>query len=209
MFVQKWCFSYLEKCIFFWANHVCFGAHFQNCAKLVLHTFRRGPPPPSKVCETPRKGRTLAEEALSYSTIYPSWVQRTQVGLWPSQHIGWPSGLRPSAIKILTLPALLAVGGYVLPFGSNKSLILLKPTCILDGRPHYTATSCPTALYPTPPSILILVTWVQHTQAGLRPSLHVGWPSGVWPLAIKILTRLRSILRAEQESYSIETHLYP
>ena len=70
-----------------------------------------------------------------------TWVQRTQAGLRPSPHIGWPPGLRPSAIKILTHPASLAAGGYVRPFGPNESLILLKPTCILDSRPHYTAPS--------------------------------------------------------------------
>ena len=117
-----------------------------------------------------------------------TWVQHRQAGLRPSQQVGWPSGLRHSAIKILTLPALLAAGAYIRLFGPNESLIVLKPTRILDSRPHYTALSCPTALFPTPPSILTLATWVQRTQAGLGPSQHVGRPAGLWPSAIKILT---------------------
>jgi hypothetical protein len=80
-------------------------------------------------------------------------------------HGGWPS----------------TITAHRLAFGLNKSLILLKPTSIIDSRPHYTAPSCPTALYPTQPTILTLWTWVQY----------VGWPS------------------AERESYSIETHPYP
>ena len=50
-----------------------------------------------------------------------TWIQRTQAGLRPSPHEGWPSDLWPSAIKILTLPALLAAGSYVQPFGPNES----------------------------------------------------------------------------------------
>ena len=118
-----------------------------------------------------------------------TWVQRTQAGLRPHQarRLGRRAfGPRPRSI--LTHPASLAAGGYVRPFGPNKNLIRLKPTRILDSKPHYTAQSCPTVLYPTPQSILTLVTWVQRTQAGLRPSPHVGWPWGLRPSAIKILT---------------------
>ena len=102
-----------------------------------------------------------------------TWVQRTQAGLRPSPHVSWPLGLRPLAIKILTLPALLAAGAYIRLFGPNESLIVLKPTRILDSMPHYTALSCPTALFPTPPSILTLVTWIQRMQAwSLANSAH-------------------------------------
>ena len=69
-----------------------------------------------------------------------TWVQRTQAGLRPSQHLSWPSSLRHLAIKILTLPALLAAGGYVSSFEQNKSLILLKPTRILDSRSDFRIT---------------------------------------------------------------------
>ena len=129
-----------------------------------------------------------------------TWVQHRQAGLRPSQQVGWPSGLRHSAIKILTLPALLAAGAYIRLFGPNESLIVLKPTRILDSRPHYTALSCPTALFPTPPSILTLATWVQRTQAGLGPSQHVGRPAGLWPSAIKILTHPALLAAGSYES---------
>ena len=60
----------------------------------------------STSCEGGRVDRrTLSGETLNYSAIRsnsrsPSslaWVQCTQGGLWPHPHIGWPSGLRPSA----------------------------------------------------------------------------------------------------------------
>ena len=73
-----------------------------------------------------------------------TWVQRTQAGLRPHQtrRLGRRAfGPRPR--PILTHPALLAAGGYVRPFGPNESLIRLKPTRILDSKPHYTAPSCP------------------------------------------------------------------
>ena len=68
------------------------------------------------------------------STIYPNfqspsslaWVQRTQAGLRPNPHIGWPTGLRPSAKVILQCAASLAAGGYDQPCGPIKSLFLLE-----------------------------------------------------------------------------------
>ena len=72
-------------------------------------------------------------------------------------------------------------------------------------------------LYTTPPFILTLVTWVQRTQAGLRP--RQAHRQAVGPSALGQTNpnspgfacpwRLRSALWAELESYSIETHPYP
>ena len=62
-------------------------------------------------------------------------------------------------------------------------------------------------LYTTPTSILTLVTWVQPTQAGLRPNPHVGWPSGLRPTAKPNPTVCSLACRwwADQESFSIES----
>ena len=42
-------------------------------------------------------------------------------------------------------------------------------------------------LYTTPPSILTLVTWVPQSKLAFGQTPHVGWPSGLRPLAITIL----------------------
>ena len=42
-------------------------------------------------------------------------------------------------------------------------------------------------LYTTPPSILTLVTWVPQSRLAFGQTPHVGWPSGLRPLAITIL----------------------
>ena len=76
------------------------------------------------------------------STIYPNsqspsslaWIQCTQAGLRPNPHVGWPLGLRPSAKSILQCAASLAAAGYDRPCGPIKSLFLLSPARILDGR---------------------------------------------------------------------------
>ena len=102
---------------------------------------------PSRILDS-RPHYTALSCPTALSAIPPSiltWVQPMQAGLGPLPQIGWLSDLRPSTIKILTLPASLAAGGYAWPFGPNYSLILLKPTHILDSRSHYTAPSCPTA----------------------------------------------------------------
>ena len=52
--------------------------------------------------------------------------------------------------------------------------------------------ACLMKLYTTPPSILTLVTWVQRTQACTLCSLACRW-------------RLHSALRADRESFSIES----
>ena len=149
--------------------------------------------------------REYAKLAWLYSTNY---TNRCDLGTAHTKKIGWPSGLRPSARPILTHPATFG------PAGQTRVSFLLKPTCILDSTPQHTAPSCPTSLYPTPLSILTLVTWVERTQAGL-------WPNSACRLAVGPLAlgqtnpnspgfacrwRLRLALRAKQESYSIETH---
>ena len=119
----------------------------------------------AKCCVSKCRRTCLGTLVLGYSA--------SKLAFGHHRRVGWLWGLRPSAIKILTLLAVLAAGGYVWPFGPNESLILLKTTHIFDSRPHYTALSCPAALYSTPPSILTLLTWIQRVQAGLWPSPHV------------------------------------
>ena len=89
--------------------------------------------------------RTLADEALYYSTIYPNSRHR-RVG-WPSAtpHVGWLSGLRPSAKPNHVVCSLAYAGGYDRPCGPIKSLFLLIPARCLVVGPDYTALSCPTA----------------------------------------------------------------
>ena len=100
----------------------------------------------------------LPVEAQYYSTIYPNfwspsslaWVQRTQACLRPNPHIGWPSGLRPSAKRILHWAASLAAAGYNRPCGPIKSLFILSPARILDGRARlYSSELSYEALYST------------------------------------------------------------
>ena len=106
-------------------------------------------PPPPKVYKSTS---TSADEALYYSTIYPTprtpsslaCVQRTQAGLQPNPKVIWPLGLQPSAITILQCAASLAAGGYDRPCGPIESLFILSPARCLIVRPDYTAPSCPT-----------------------------------------------------------------
>ena len=119
---------------------------------------------------------------ISYSTIYPNSCnlgQRRQAGLRPHQECRL-------AIGPLTLGQTNPKSPCFACCCRCQSLILLKPTHILNSRPHCTALSCSTALYPTPPYILTLVTWIQHTPLA-RPilthpaSLAAGgyvWPFG-------------------------------
>ena len=76
------------------------------------------------------------------STIYPNsrspssvvLVQRMRAGLCPNPHIGWPSGLRPSAITILQCAASLAACGYDQSCMPIESIFWLKPTFMPDSR---------------------------------------------------------------------------
>ena len=69
-------------------------------------------------------------------------------------------------------------------------------------------------LYPTPPSILILVTWVPHSRLAFHHSaqrLAIGPPALTKPnptvCSLACRWRLRSARRADQESFSIESGL--
>ena len=95
------------------------------------------------------------------STIYPNsrspsslaWVQRMQAGLRPNPHVGWPSGLRPSAKSILPCAASLAAGVYDRPCGPIESLFLLSPAHIPDGRARLYSSEVSYSYFmgPTPP----------------------------------------------------------
>ena len=111
-----------------------------------------GPPPPSsKVWETSfalfwRGGGALQKcTALWLVKLYttpPSilplvtWELQSRLAFGQTQHVGWPSGLRPSAITSLQCAALLASGGYNPPSRLIKSLLLLSPARCLIIRPY-------------------------------------------------------------------------
>ena len=65
-----------------------------------------------------------------------TWVPQSRLAFGQTLHVGWPLGLRPSAITILQCAALLVAGGYVQPCGPIKSLFLLSPACCLIVRPY-------------------------------------------------------------------------
>ena len=51
-----------------------------------------------------------------------TWVLHSKLAFGQTLHVGWPSGLHPSAITILQCAALLAAGGYDRPCRPIESL---------------------------------------------------------------------------------------
>ena len=63
-------------------------------------------------------------------------VVGSRLAFGKSPHVGWLSGLRPSAITIIQCAVSLAAGGYNLPCGPIKSLFLLSLARCLIVRPY-------------------------------------------------------------------------
>ena len=55
-----------------------------------------------------------------------TWVPQIKLAFGQIPYVGWPSGLRPSAKRILQCAAFLAAGGYDRPCGPIKSIFVLK-----------------------------------------------------------------------------------
>ena len=89
----------------------------------------------------------LTPASIPHLGHHPPWLgySARKLAFGQTPHVGWPSGLRPSAIIILQCAASLAAGGYDRPCGPIESLFLLIPARCLIVRPDYTAPSCPTA----------------------------------------------------------------
>ena len=64
------------------------------------------------------KLRTTPPSILTLVT----WEPQSKLAFGQTPHVGWPSGLRPSAITILQCAASLAAGGYNRPCGPIKIL---------------------------------------------------------------------------------------
>ena len=78
----------------------------------------------------------LTPASIPHLGHHPPWLgySARKLAFGQTPHVGWPSGLRPSAIIILQCAASLAAGGYNRPCGPIESLFLLSPARILDGR---------------------------------------------------------------------------
>ena len=57
-----------------------------------------------------------------YILTLVTWAQQNRLAFGQTPYIGWPSGLRPSAITILERVALPAAGSYNGPCGPIKSI---------------------------------------------------------------------------------------
>ena len=90
-------------------------------------------PPPPRLCKVHVRGDPgwWSSFLLHHLSLWLGY-SACKLAFGHTKHVGRPSSLGPSARPILTWPASLASGGYVRPFGSNKSFILLKPTRLLD-----------------------------------------------------------------------------
>ena len=92
-------------------------SYMRPCVRLWGGSIKKKRPLLMKLYATPPSILTLV-----------TWVPQSRLAFSQTPHIGWPSGLGPLAITILQCAASLAAGGYVRPFGPNKSLFLSKPT---------------------------------------------------------------------------------
>ena len=132
------------------------------------------------------------------------WPKASLCELYPSQG-GWCPRCRIDGGVGQSFTSLLVVLKFLHTFEEGGGVGSLT---------FYTAPTCPTVtvwdstIYCNSwsPSSL---AWVQRTQAGLRPKPHAGWPSGLRPLlklnptvfSLACRWRLRSVLRANQESF--------
>ena len=96
-----------------------------------------------------------------------TWVLQCWLAFGKTLHVGWPSGLRPSAITILQSAAWLAAGGFDQPCWTIKSFFLLRPAGCLIVRPEATAQSCPTTS--------VLANTISSVTLDLGHSPYVFW----------------------------------
>ena len=136
-----------------------------------------------------------------------TWVQCTQA--WPSaKSARWLAFGQTESYSVQPCLPLVATIG---PAGrSTVFFYWVRPASLMVG-PNIQVWVVLQLLYPTPPSIH---SWLGYSarKLGLPPTPHLGWPSAKPNPTVCSLVcpwGLRSAMRADRESFSIECGPHP
>ena len=108
-----------------------------------------------------------------------TWVPQSKLAFGQTPHVGWPSGLRPSAKPNPTVCSLACRWRLRSALRADQEAFSIETHPLsLIVRPYAGSSELSYS-----ESILTFVTWIPQSKLAFGQTLHVGWPSGLRPSA--------------------------